>query len=356
MTCRTGDALFAAGKYEEAKKSYWECALKVVGPNYRIPGVAGSEGGVRTNLYTTMSPYDRANLMGCCNGIAKCLLKEGDLEGALAWLDEVAVLYYNTYFTSEPAPLYDWIDYSIDLPELTFRRTVGLSAASDIFFSIGNTGTATHRRWVANTSTINLPAPHKTPRCIAEVDMDKNSDLVQLRHPNPALTTELELTAPELQVRGSWAKLPIKNARIAARYGFASFIWKSRMYIAGGLKSGLGPFYRDFWNLDLEKLDARKPLPDYPVPARHTGQFVNWTARVYENKAYIFTGHPRIDYFDLMIQQWDSVETTYTPIPEDKKAGVINDWPYVSSSGTQSLDAANYSGQAFCVWRRTQED
>jgi hypothetical protein len=78
---RKGDELLKAGKYAEAKKVYFNCAIKVVGSRYRIPGVAGSkEGGVRTDLYTDIDPFDRANLMGCCTGIAKCLVKEGDLE------------------------------------------------------------------------------------------------------------------------------------------------------------------------------------------------------------------------------------------------------------------------------------
>ena len=75
-----GDALFKAGKYTDAKQSYWDSAIKVVGTRYRIPGVPGSERGVRTELYTKLHPFDRANLMGCCTGIAKCFLKEGDIE------------------------------------------------------------------------------------------------------------------------------------------------------------------------------------------------------------------------------------------------------------------------------------
>ena len=71
-----------------------------------------------------MDHYDRANLMGCCSGIAKCFIHEGDIESvrsfsmfsellpfltslrkALAWLEEVSVLYRNTYFSTD-VPLY----------------------------------------------------------------------------------------------------------------------------------------------------------------------------------------------------------------------------------------------------------
>ncbi|KAF8075717.1 hypothetical protein FPV67DRAFT_1572662 [Lyophyllum atratum] len=330
MTCREGDNLFKAGKYAEAKKSYWDSALKVVGPRYRIPGVPGAgDGGVRTELYTSMNPYDRANLMGCCNGLAKCLLKEGDTESALAWLDEVAVLYRNTYFYTTEKPLYDWIDLGLDLPELTYRRVVGLSATSEVYLSLDNTAAGSHRRWVANTSIVNMPAPHKTPRTMAEASTEKAAELTQLRHPDPNLTARLELKNPDLQVRGSWSKLPVKStARVLARFAFASFIWKSRLYVAGGQKSGLGPFYRDFWYLDLEKLDAWKPLPDYPLPMTSSGAFINWHMVVYNDRALLYTGRQRMDYFDLVTEKWGTFRTTYTPTRADERAGVVGNWPW----------------------------
>ncbi|GLB35176.1 hypothetical protein LshimejAT787_0207410 [Lyophyllum shimeji] len=328
MTCREGDTLFKAGKYAEAMASYWNSALKVVGPDYRIPGVPGGVGGgVRTELYSSMDPWERANLMGCCAGLAKCLLKEGDTESALAWLEEINALYKGTYFTTEK-PLYDWIDFGLDLPELTYRRVVGLATSSDVFVSLSNTGAATHRRWVANTSIVNLPAHHKTSRTLAEANKDKVAELTQLRHPDPNSTNRLELKNPDLQVQGSWAKLPVKSpARVLARFAFASFTWKSRLYVAGGQQDSLGPFYRDFWYLDLEKLDAWRPLPGYPIPQSSSGAFLNWSMVVYNNKALLFTGRRQMDYFDLVTEKWGTIDTTYTPTRADEKAGV-GKWPW----------------------------
>jgi hypothetical protein len=92
--------------------------------------------------------------------------------------------------------------------------------------------TGNKRRWVANTSIVNMPARHQTPRIKAEANMDAASDLIQLRHPDPALTPKLELKAPSLQVLGSWAKIPVKSpARVLVRFGFTSFVWKSRLEI-----------------------------------------------------------------------------------------------------------------------------
>lgn len=55
--------------------------MKIVGPGHRIPAIADvGDGGERNKLYTELGHYERANLMGCCTGLARCLLQEGDTE------------------------------------------------------------------------------------------------------------------------------------------------------------------------------------------------------------------------------------------------------------------------------------
>ncbi|KAG6907486.1 hypothetical protein DXG01_008776 [Tephrocybe rancida] len=343
LTCRTGDNLLKAGKYNEAKDSYWKSVLKLVGPNHRIPAVPGvGNGGVRSDLYTHMDHYDRANLMGCCVGLARCLLKENDVESvnlrqALAWFEEVNVLYRCTYFTHEKV-LYDWIDMGLDLPELTYRRTAGLSGISEVLLSLDNSGTGTHRRWIANTSTVSMPGHHQTARLKAESNTERYLQLIQRRHPDPSASSKLLLKDTDLQIRGSWAKLPV-NSRGLPRFAFASFIWNSRLYVAGGQKDSLrGPFYRDFWYLDLKKLDEWKRLPDYPISINESSVFINWSIEVYGNKALLFNGRKQMDYFDLVQERWGTITTTYTPTPEDKRAGVVQNWPW---PGHRLLGAAH---------------
>jgi hypothetical protein len=121
------------------------------------------------------------------------------------------------------------MDYNLDLPELTYQRLRAHSLASDIFYSLGNTGAAAHRLWSGNASTSNMPASHHTPRIRPQADQEQLQKLIQLRHPDPSLTASLALKDPTLQVRGSWLKLHIKGQpRALSRFSFASFIWNSK--------------------------------------------------------------------------------------------------------------------------------
>ena len=114
---RRGDALFNEGKHGSAQEQYAKAARAIVGEDFQLPMIAGKgDGGVRCDLYTDISHWDRVALMGCCNGIARCLLEKQDIEGvrfllltrfifncptqALAWLEEVNAIYRNTYFAA----------------------------------------------------------------------------------------------------------------------------------------------------------------------------------------------------------------------------------------------------------------
>lgn len=122
--------------------------------------------------------------------------------------------------------------------------------------------------------------------------------------------------------------MSVKAGRIEARTHHASFIWNGHLFVAGGRLSGLGPFYRDLWTIDLAKLDRWVQLDSYPVPFSTSSAFIGWTMLVHEDKAYLFTGRPDLDYYDLHEKKWGSVRTTYQPTAEDKKAGIRGSWFY----------------------------
>ncbi|KAJ7668171.1 hypothetical protein B0H17DRAFT_224027 [Mycena rosella] len=131
--------------------------MKTVGAGFEIPQTSGERGGgVRSDIYADLGPFKRTNLFGCILGVAKCVRRENDLEMALAWCEEIYCLYRSGYYSS-PHPLYDWKDYIMGIPELSFLYASGLCLASDIFASLGNSGTAATRRWRATTTTVNLP-------------------------------------------------------------------------------------------------------------------------------------------------------------------------------------------------------
>lgn len=94
----------------------------------------------------------------------------------------------------------------------------------------------------------------------------------------------------------------------------------------------MGPNYRDLWRLDLNKLDQWTALPPYPIPESITGKFDAWHMTVYQDKAYLFTGSRRVDFFDLVTEQWGHISTTIKR--GDGLAGAES-WPYPDNTLNQ---------------------
>ncbi|KAF7342586.1 hypothetical protein MSAN_02015300 [Mycena sanguinolenta] len=206
---------------------------------------------------------------------------------------------------------------------MSFLRATALCLSSEIFASLGNTATAATRRWVAMTSGTTIET-HLTPALKALLDMGLMLKLSRYRHPDPQMTLNMRVTVPALQARGSWTRLQVAKAGgfTEGRQSFSSFIWNSRLYVAGGRKSEKGPYYRDIWTLDLTKLDAWRQLPDYPIPVSRSGNFLGWNMVVYNDTALLFTGRPDLDVFDLTSESWSTIPTTYAPTAADYAAGV----------------------------------
>ncbi|KAJ7077529.1 hypothetical protein B0H15DRAFT_924949 [Mycena belliarum] len=328
LTHRHGDQLFDAGKFQAAKALYLQEVHKIVGAGAIVPGVSDvSCGGVIEQVYIDVDPFKRANLFGCFMGMARCFRRENNLEMALAWCEEVNSLYRSLYHAA-PHPMFDWKDYILDMPELTFNYVSGLCLASEIFASLGNSGTAATRRWASITTTVSLPDAHQTPAMDAVRNTALLMKLCESRHPDPQATHALQASVPALQVRGSWKRLHVATLGgvTDGRENFSSFIWNSHMYVAGGRRTGMGPWYRDIWALDLAKLDAWRRLPDYPVST--SGMFLGWTILVHNDTALLFTGRAAVDVLDLKTEKWSSFTTTYVPTAADRAAGVVGSWPY----------------------------
>jgi hypothetical protein len=85
-----------------------------------------------------------------------------------------------------------------------------------------------------------------------------------------------------------------------------------RLYMAGRMRNqnlAQKYFYRDIFCLDLEKLDEWRKLSPYPIPESRSGLFLGWTMVVHNSKAYLFTGRPQLNFFDLVTKKWGSVMT-----------------------------------------------
>ncbi|KAJ7114948.1 hypothetical protein C8R44DRAFT_710014 [Mycena epipterygia] len=345
LTHHQGDKLFGTGQFEAAKVTYLKEARKIVGSGFRIPATPGEgDGGVKSDLYVNLDPCRRTNLMGCCLGMAKCLRRENNVEMALAWCEEIESLHRCVYFSSEH-PLHDWKNYMLDIPELSFINSAGLCLASDIFASLGNSGTAATRRWKAIRTTVSLSDAHQTPELKSLLNVKLLTKLCESRHPDPqAALPNVSL----LHVRGSWTRLHVGTLGgvTDGREDFSSFIWNSHFYVAGGRQTGAGPWHRDIWALDLAKLDAWRQLPDYPIRHEVSGMFLGWNMLVHHDTAILFTGRPAVDVFDLKAEKWTSFLTTYVPTAADIHAGVVGGWPYpgnvLSDATMQILDEKLY--------------
>ena len=82
-----------------------------------------------------------------------------------------------------------------------------------------------------------------------------------------------------------------------------------RFYVLGGEKNIDGPFHRDFHYMDLDRLGEWHELPSYPHPVLDVEEITGWQMGVYDDKAYMFTGTKRMDYFDLKNQTWGEIST-----------------------------------------------
>ncbi|KAL0961429.1 hypothetical protein HGRIS_006375 [Hohenbuehelia grisea] len=328
-----------AGRYTEAKEHYLSVLKELVRDQVAVPlSSSHPQGGVKNDVYMKLSNGDKVGFMCCCVYIAQCLLKESDIEQALYWLEEVNVMYQNVLFSLKE-PLWDWdwdLTYWPEDPRMSFVVLTSRCLASDIFLSLGNSGTAVWQRYWTNYPR--APMTHISPQALEVYNQTKLNEIIRIRHPDPALTPSLKVTVPSLQVLGSWKKLDAKKMNgLMQRLSFSTFIWKGYLYLAGGRKDSLGPFYRDLWRLNLKKLGSWTRLPDYPIAMSSSGAFLGWTIIPYNDKAYLFTGRPNVDVFDLVTQQWSSFRTSYTPTSNDRRHGGIEGrWMYPGSQLTDS--------------------
>ncbi|KIM45748.1 hypothetical protein M413DRAFT_442358 [Hebeloma cylindrosporum] len=303
-------AEFNRGEFGAATSHYLRAAYIALGKSHKIPIEATrGGGGSQWQTYASLDAMSKLLLLRFYIGIGRCSLKMENLDEALMWLDEARCLVLSTRFALE-IPLFEWIRYNLDLPDITKQIVTMLALTSDIFEMLGNTGTATDKRWNIGVESLD-EQKHMTPEVQKIRNMGKLYELVSLRHPDPKLTATLKVEYPELQVLGSWKKVHVrKRGAMKPRLASASFIWNSKLYVGGGLGDSKGPLYRDLCCLDLNRLDTWRALPPYPASENMTGPWLCWNFVVYEDKAYLFTGQDKLDYFDLRTETWGSVMTS----------------------------------------------
>ena len=109
------------------------------------------------------------------------------------------------------------------------QRVMAYNVAADLFLELGNTGAAVHRKWNAKTTVVGVPPHIRSGGLRRLIPESAVIPLTRYRHPDPKVVATQEVKCEELQVRGSWQKIHIPKAvNIAARLGFASFVWNRK--------------------------------------------------------------------------------------------------------------------------------
>ncbi|KAI0075656.1 hypothetical protein K474DRAFT_1646268 [Panus rudis PR-1116 ss-1] len=325
-------------EYTKAIAKFREVIDVIVGDDFKVPLDSSEGGGYKSEKYIRLDLLKRSTLMKCCNDIGECLVNlKRDVE-AMDYFEEVDMLYRNMRLANN-VPMFDWININLLSPEFVIQRGRGLVQASELFLKLGNTGAAVHRKYMASISIINLPDNDSARKAVLKMNpTNAMFRLLSTRHPDPRLSAKLEIKNPDLQIRGSWCKIEIPREKvIQPRYGFASFVWNGRYYVYGGEKYHTGPYFHDLHYLELSNMKAGwHKLPDYPLPDPNLWRCSGWQMFVYDNKAYLFAGRPRLDYVDLVEERWSSVQTKYSE----------GGWPYPNGSfmnyGAVILDSTIY--------------
>ncbi|KAJ6579160.1 hypothetical protein DFH09DRAFT_1260524 [Mycena vulgaris] len=321
------DKLFKEEQYKDACVNYVKAAATLLGRD--LP----TNGPFNLAEYAGLkASWEMADMMGCLNGAAESLAKLRQYKQALWLAAEVEVIVRNVQIESTRAsPSYDWFDFSIQFPEYYLQRLRARVVAEKIFRVLGNTGTANERRWHATTL---IPKEMETSEMRRIHPIIQQDPVYKLRHPDPKLVVTLAVVDPALQVLGSWQKVALKKSGgITSRMGFSSFVFEGQLYVLGGEKFLTGPWYRDFWCIDLTALDEWRSLPAYPVSKSLTGNLVGYSMVVDGECAYLFTGRPEVDVFNLRAQKWSVLRTTFDgkwPYPDND----ITDYAMQSVSGT----------------------
>ncbi|KAJ7644804.1 hypothetical protein FB45DRAFT_1116634 [Roridomyces roridus] len=309
---------WAAKMYGDARQSYMRAASEMLGEP--VPGV----GEVRSAGHASLGKdWDVVDLLACLNGVVECSRQLKDYETALLWVEEAEVLVKNVEIAHHLASSFEWTRMQLPLPDYYFERTTALCLAADVFLSLGNTGSAVSRRWVADEMLAFLSDSLKTSQT-RKFESPLGIDIARLRHPDPKGSATLKIEYPTLQLQGSWQKLSIRKASmLGPRIRCAVFAFDGKMYVLGGEKLTGGPYYRELWMLDLATLDGWQRLPDFPLPQAVTGDLTGYQMVPHrDGRAFVFLGETVLAVFDTRRRRWSMMDTDFVPDPEMPK------WPY----------------------------
>lgn len=79
---RRGDDCLRSLDHPGARRNYLDAIAAILGKNFKVP-LAMTSIGMRSKAYRLLEPWQRTDMMGCCNGLAQCMMKLDNLEEVL---------------------------------------------------------------------------------------------------------------------------------------------------------------------------------------------------------------------------------------------------------------------------------
>ncbi|KIJ56983.1 hypothetical protein M422DRAFT_218829 [Sphaerobolus stellatus SS14] len=314
---KKGQLLASKLKINQAIPILMEAIRAILGSDFVLP--LPLENPVKVLKYMELSTWERADVAVCCNLLGACYQIKGNVPEALRWHNEVIIIHLNARYASLMGK-YDWDDYIPMNIDYWAEIISAYVRKSDIYNDLENTSAALEYGVYADMYISQVLMNNKEMREILEKDLKllPLSQLASARHPDPELSLKLKVTRPDLQMDGSWKRIRLeKGGNISPRRGFARFMYNGCFYVFAGDPTIGCPMYKDFYYLDLQKMDKWRRLPDYPTQRirfdsrdNRTG-WSNIVICVWEDKAYLFTGRLIVDYFDLKRKEWGVITTRY---------------------------------------------
>ncbi|KAJ3517674.1 hypothetical protein NLJ89_g366 [Agrocybe chaxingu] len=326
---------------------YVSAAQALVGNDVQMPRDRGLYFGPYMSL-NHAAGYS-AYLMEFMSGAAHAASKLGDKFTAMTWLNECIDLQHNIRAAWRRLhPVFEWS--SIMLP-----HPFGYSPLQDVYqqlssisHGLGNTAAIAYymcrRTALLRSSGQDLSDPTSV---LARALEDAKSDIQKIkgrRHPDPNTITTVEVKDERLHTNGSWKKVHIRSqGGVTPRLRSSVFVHEGFLYVYGGEKNSVvGPYYKDFWRINLQKLDRWESLPSPRRVPRDKDNLSNHGMAVHDGAAYLFMGSATLLRYEFRSSQWTTVKTRF------KSDSVVNQpWPYSMVDGMP--DSVCFAFSMICV-------
>ncbi|KAH8108389.1 hypothetical protein DFH11DRAFT_1516950 [Phellopilus nigrolimitatus] len=304
-----GNKLFNQQRYRKAIEKYKQGMRALLGDDASLPST-----DYLNEKYLTIEVEDWKtiiDLVACAANIAQCYNKLGEFVEMIDWTEEVEIIYKCHRLVAKPNEP-SWIDYHQVLVEYFLLQIKAQHRANLLFKSLGNSSLSMS---YGNRAFVNCTLSEGASNRERILALEKQIDIVDMvkwRHPDPKKIYSLEMTQPALQIRGVWKKLDVApGPKPGARSTFSSWVWKGRLYVAGGM-TDLHFEHRDVW---YEKICSKnmswKKLPNMPPIRIQAGLSCSRLMKHWKDKAYLFIGAKTLWVFDLEQEKWNSIMTTF---------------------------------------------